>query len=269
MNIHSYFEWRFGGQKYFYAAPVRKRKDKSYIDKSSPFDLTFSDTDTYGNPVKRTLKTEDVLTMRAWIKKGRLEGNYWVFDADGWAYWANQLAPSKATGLLLKSINMINTPPENYYYGIHIDVQTTSKQVHGNDNILSFFDEAHGSWTDEAKEMMEHIAANEPINNFSDNPMLRPTPTPTIQPLRSPTPSPVLEPLRSPTPSPALKPFRSPSPRPTPNPFDTNDANNVNSSPTYTPTPTPRPTPTLTNTPTPTPRPTPTLTNTPTPRWRR
>jgi len=47
-------------------------------------------------------------------------GNYWVYDDDGWAYWANPIMPGEATGLLLNSIDMEKNPGEKCYYGINV-----------------------------------------------------------------------------------------------------------------------------------------------------
>ena len=35
-----------------------------------------------------------------------VKGNFWVWDADGWAYWANPIEPGTATGLLLDGIEL-------------------------------------------------------------------------------------------------------------------------------------------------------------------
>lgn len=43
-----------------------------------------------------------VLSMAEWKAQGSPTGRYWVYDTDGWAYWAESIAPSEATGLLLE-----------------------------------------------------------------------------------------------------------------------------------------------------------------------
>jgi len=60
-----------------------------------------------------------VMTMEQWQDAGRNPGNFWVIDADGWAYWAAPLMPGEATGLLLSGINV--TPPQgSWFYAIHV-----------------------------------------------------------------------------------------------------------------------------------------------------
>ncbi|MFQ9798455.1 MAG: hypothetical protein ACLR23_05470 [Clostridia bacterium] len=45
-----------------------------------------------------------VLTMEEWKAMGSPVGKYWVYDTDGWAYWAEAIEPGEATGLLLDGI---------------------------------------------------------------------------------------------------------------------------------------------------------------------
>ncbi len=47
-------------------------------------------------------------------------GNFWVYDTDGWAYWANPIMPGESTGLLLDGIEMYKNPGEKCYYSINV-----------------------------------------------------------------------------------------------------------------------------------------------------
>ena len=60
-----------------------------------------------------------VISMRQWKEEGKKPGPYWVYDRDGWAYWAQAIAPGETTGLLLDKVDMTKTPEDNYYYVIH------------------------------------------------------------------------------------------------------------------------------------------------------
>lgn len=60
-----------------------------------------------------------VMTMAEWAALGKKAGNYWVYDTDGWAYWANALAPTEATSLLLDEIAVV--PPDGDWFYV-IDV---------------------------------------------------------------------------------------------------------------------------------------------------
>ncbi len=64
--------------------------------------------------------TADVVLMKDWDGN---PGNFWVYDTDGWAYWANPIMPGEATGLLLDGIRMKQNPGEKCYYGINVVAQ--------------------------------------------------------------------------------------------------------------------------------------------------
>ncbi len=64
-----------------------------------------------------------VMTMAEWKAKGSPLGNYWVYDADGWAYWAMPIQPGEATGLLLDGLVQKKMPTGEWYYGINVVAQ--------------------------------------------------------------------------------------------------------------------------------------------------
>ncbi len=71
-----------------------------------------------------------VITMEEWKELGSPIGNYWVYDTDGWAYWAAPVEPGTATGLLLSGITTTNKLPLDYYYGINVVSQfATEKDI--------------------------------------------------------------------------------------------------------------------------------------------
>ena len=61
-----------------------------------------------------------VITMAEWKAQGAKAGKYWVYDTDGWAYWASPIEPQTATGLLLSGIQMQRQPDEDWYYAINV-----------------------------------------------------------------------------------------------------------------------------------------------------
>ena len=61
-----------------------------------------------------------VITMAEWKAAGSKPGAYWVYDVDGWAYWAQAIEPGTATGLLLDGISLQKEPGDNWYYGINV-----------------------------------------------------------------------------------------------------------------------------------------------------
>ena len=76
---------------------------------------TVSETHTAANTQSGT-----VMTMQEWIDAGSQPGAYWVYDVDGWAYWAQAIEPGTATGLLLDGISLQKEPGDNWYYGINV-----------------------------------------------------------------------------------------------------------------------------------------------------
>lgn len=73
-------------------------------------------------PAKPTLSPEmgGYMSMEEWIEAGNPKGNFWVIDTDGWAYWANILAPEEATSLLVDAIQINSLPSEDWYYASHV-----------------------------------------------------------------------------------------------------------------------------------------------------
>lgn len=53
-------------------------------------------------------------------------GDYWVIDTDGWAYWANGLAPQTATSLLVDNITKVRVPDDRYHYALHVETQAAT-----------------------------------------------------------------------------------------------------------------------------------------------
>lgn len=114
--------------------------------------------------VKQTL-TSKVYTMEQWkngIKTGEgdsettvlapyAQGDFWVIDTDGWAYWANPLHGGEATGLLLDKV----TRTENKFdsdaeYKINVQLQAVTA-----DDIAEFGTERGGGISKDALRMMK------------------------------------------------------------------------------------------------------------------
>ncbi len=93
--------------------------DASYDDDTNTTDDGIVRTQEEEHVAKKTQKGT-VITMNQWIADGKQPGNYWVYDTDGWAYWANPIMPGEATGLFLSNIDMKKNPGEKCYYGINV-----------------------------------------------------------------------------------------------------------------------------------------------------
>lgn len=80
-------------------------------------------TDTVEHTAKKVDYHAKVISMKQWKEEGKKTGAFWVYDSDGWAYWAQAIAPGETTGLLLNEVKNTTTPEESYYYAIHAIAQ--------------------------------------------------------------------------------------------------------------------------------------------------
>ena len=88
-----------------------------------------------------TTQTATVISMKDWIEMGSPTGDFWVYDTDGWAYWAEALAPSEATGLLLDGISLVEGIAEEWYYAINVVAQfATAGDIGFDTDDTGFYD---------------------------------------------------------------------------------------------------------------------------------
>lgn len=93
----------------------------------------------------KTTQSATVITMAEWKAQGSPVGKFWVYDTDGWAYWAEAIMPGEATGLLLNGINLDRDPDENWYYGINVVGQFATRGDWGQGNGTGFYDSTEGA----------------------------------------------------------------------------------------------------------------------------
>lgn len=151
--FHEYWKWGLGGSTK-YVPTFNKDNDSLVPDVNGTYEGTaagdkeyfddyvdytaanapnsVTDDANYGNGtflnethVVKTTQNATVITMEQWKTEKDCEpGKYWVWDNDGWAYWAEALQPGEATGLLLNSINSITA--QRCYYAVHVVNQQAS-----------------------------------------------------------------------------------------------------------------------------------------------
>jgi len=147
-GLHSY--WTAGDPETF---------DEDYYDYN---------TDTHEqNPgethTAKNTETATVMTMAQWKAAGRNAGNYWVVDLDGWAYWANAIAPQTATGLLLSDIYLKIEPEDEWFYAIHTWMQAASAGDWGDPGEETGFYEVPGEEpSSDALYLLNQAAGYEP-----------------------------------------------------------------------------------------------------------
>ena len=152
-GFHDFWEWEMGGQRYYFPAPEEYRTSKSFVDTSSPPDLTAESVNDVGIRARQT-RLAQVWTMVQWKSNGSPIGDFWVIDQDGWAYWASPLNPGESTGLLLNKITQMEQPEEDFFYEINVIVQMASKDSR---NYMRFGNEVNGGWTSNGRALVEDI----------------------------------------------------------------------------------------------------------------
>lgn len=181
-TFHDYFTWKLGGQT-VYMPTFDKNKDSLQADINGTLEGAYGDPfDDYVeytageqvtqdavydndlnnvdegagavNPDNITTKAEThtaaqtktatVMTMRQWLDGGCQMGDYWVYDEDGWAYWASPILPGETTGLLLDGIDLVSEPLEDWYYSINVVAQFATAGDWGEKDNTGFYDSDKG-----------------------------------------------------------------------------------------------------------------------------
>ncbi|MCL2488455.1 MAG: hypothetical protein FWE80_07210, partial [Oscillospiraceae bacterium] len=141
-----YYEWYLTGGRKVYLPGTSEIADKTYEDSlvgtPGPNGQDYAET----MPATPVVLMSDVLAI---IANDGVPGNAdeitiwnafkagcWVLDdtqdmskpweADGWAYWSQPLAPGTATNLLLDNVLPVKTPDDNMFYGIDVRLQATN-----------------------------------------------------------------------------------------------------------------------------------------------
>lgn len=115
------------------------------VDQQETKEATYSDKKVPETHNARPTLEGTVITMDTW-NETRVSGNYWVWDEDGWAYWANPINPDRATGLLLDQISRTDAViNEDWYYGINVVAQFITGDALGDRDYTGFYDPKEGS----------------------------------------------------------------------------------------------------------------------------
>lgn len=125
--------------------------------------------------ISKTLATEKIITMAEWLQYDGVSpdqkktGNYWVFDEDGWAYWANPLMPGTATGPLITDVSLKKAAGGNCYYAINVVGEFASEDdwgdpEGGDKETLGFY---YNGITDNALDLLNKITKNFTADNIT------------------------------------------------------------------------------------------------------
>ena len=115
---------------------------------------TQSDQEEQHTAQKLNYKSK-VITIDEWKTSGKNTGDFWVYDNDGWAYWANPVKSGETTGLLLNEVKSKSLPEDEYYYAIH-----ASGQFATGGDWDGFEDDG---FTEDAEELLNKAAGRETV----------------------------------------------------------------------------------------------------------
>jgi len=103
-----------------------------------------------------------LISMDEWMNDYNSEpGEYWVYDTDGWVYWAQAIEPDTATGLLLDGIELNQVMDDTWYYAINVVAQFITADDLGKTDNTGFYDTEKGSVpSDNALALLEAIGVD-------------------------------------------------------------------------------------------------------------
>ena len=102
-----------------------------------------------------------VISMAEWeaLDPADQVGNYWVYDTDGWAYWAAPIMPGTATGLLLDGISVEAAPDQEWYYAIDVEGQFATAHGWGTkEDQDGFYADGNGGMLDTGAAVLDKAA---------------------------------------------------------------------------------------------------------------
>ena len=140
--------------------------DTNDIDEEQPVEDDNINTVASQEHTAKETGTAVVITMQQWIDEYNMEpGEYWVWDTDGWAYWAQGIDAGETTGLLLDEIIHSNPPSDSWYYGINVVGQFVTADDIGFLNNTGFYDTEAGSLPTAAAEVLLETITGTDIPN--------------------------------------------------------------------------------------------------------
>ena len=104
-----------------------------------------------------------VVTMEYWLNQLNAQaGHFWVWDEDGWFYWAMPLPPQQATGLIVNSITLRQSSTQQWFYGIFVDAEMAiANQWHKDAPGYGWFHDAEKAPTENAVHLLSRITGIE------------------------------------------------------------------------------------------------------------
>lgn len=110
----------------------------------------------------------DFISMADWLAlpEDQQKGPFWVYDTDGWCYWAQPIAAGDTTGLLMDGIALDGVMDDTWYYAINVVAEfVTANDVGKSDNTGFYMDNdldgtPDSAPTDNAADLLEKIGVD-------------------------------------------------------------------------------------------------------------
>ena len=112
-----------------------------------------------------------LMSMQEWIGAGSPVGEYWVYDTDGWVYWADAIKPDSATGLLLDGIELNQKMDDTWYYAINVVAQfVTADDLGSAEDGTGFYTETdkYPAPSEDALKLLDKIGVD--VGNAGETP---------------------------------------------------------------------------------------------------
>lgn len=108
-----------------------------------------------------TTANAELISMQEWNDRGQPVDDYWVYDDDGWVYYAKPIPAGTATGLLLDGIELNQVMDDSWYYAINVVAQFVTADDLGKTDGTGFYDETKGEApSPEALALLKAIGVN-------------------------------------------------------------------------------------------------------------
>ncbi len=148
-NIETDFEESAYSDYVVYTNGQEITADATYYD--------YDELDTVEEETHTAKPTIDgtVISMQDWLDNGAILGDYWVYDTNGWAYWASPVVPETATGLLLDEVDIVRDPLDDWYYAINVVSEiATQDDIGSKEDGTGFYEDA----TDNAMDLLDRLS---------------------------------------------------------------------------------------------------------------
>ena len=115
--------------------------------------------------IAKSTESGSLISMADWDGTA---GPYWVYDTDGWVYWAQAIEPDTATGLLLDGIELNQVMDDTWYYAINVVAQFVTADDVGKADGTGFYADGQAP-TAEAEDLLRAIGVTSVDDEAGEN----------------------------------------------------------------------------------------------------